>query len=243
MPIFGVGSDGDLLYCAMQFIEGEGLDRLIDRLRRERAIPARTRPRTEVDLTRAGSLEPDRAPAGPASTPPPAEGGRLTPSSGVSSLARARTVARIGLQIAEALDYAHNSGFLHRDIKPSNILLDLAGTALVADFGLAKSAEPEEALTQTGDIVGTLRYLPPERFDGHSDARGDVYALGATLYELLTLRPVFDDSDRTRLIERVLETEPIPPRQLDRRVPRDLETIVLKAMGEGAGARGMPRPA
>ena len=79
--------------------------------------------------------------------------------------------------------------------------------------------------------------MPPERFDGHSDARGDVYALGATLYELLTLRPVFDDPDRTRLIESVLESEPIPPRQLDRRVPRDLETIVLKAMAKSPSAR------
>ena len=74
--------------------------------------------------------------------------------------------------------------------------------------------------------------MPPERFDGRSDARGDVYALGATLYELLTLRPVFEEPDRTRLIERALSVEPVPPRQLDRRVPRDLETIVLKAMAK-----------
>ena len=94
-------------------------------------------------------------------------------------------VARIGRQVAEALEYAHNSGFLHRDIKPSNILLDGSGTAWIADFGLAKCAEADEDLTHTGDIVGTLRYLPPERFDGHSDARGDVYALGATLYEAI----------------------------------------------------------
>ncbi len=109
--------------------------------------------------------------------------------------------------------------------------------AWVADFGLAKGADPEEALTDTGDIVGTLRYMPPERFDGRSDARGDVYALGATLYELLTLRPAFDEADRTRLIERVLETEPIPPRRRDRRVPRDLETIVLKAMAKEPSRR------
>jgi WD40 repeat protein/serine/threonine protein kinase/tetratricopeptide (TPR) repeat protein len=237
VPIFGVGSDGGLLYYAMQFIEGEGLDRLIDRLRQDRTLLVRSRRKTEVDRMRAEPLEPVCAPAGVTSTPPPAEGGPLAPSSGASSLAHARHVARIGLQVADALEYAHNSGFLHRDIKPSNILLDQADTAWVADFGLAKSAEPEEDLTHTGDIIGTLRYMPPERFDGHSDARGDVYALGATLYELLTLRPVFDDPDRTRLIERVLETEPVPPRQLARRVPRDLETIVLKAMAKNPAAR------
>ena len=237
VPIFGVGSDGGLLYYAMQFIEGEGLDRLIDRLRQDRTLRSGSRPKTEMDRTRAEPLEPDRASAGPTATLRAAEGGSLAASSGASRLAHARHVARIGLQIADALDYAHHSGFLHRDIKPANILLDQAGTAWVADFGLAKSAEAEEDLTHTGDIVGTLRYMPPERFDGHSDARGDVYALGATLYELLTLRPVFDDPDRTRLIERVLETEPVPPRQLDRHVPRDLETIVLKAMAKSPAAR------
>ncbi len=237
MPIFGVGSDDGLLYYAMQFIEGEGLDRLIDRLRRDRTLLARSGLRSGLDRTRAEPMEPDRAPDSPATPPTPAESGPLAPSSGAASLVHARHVARIGLQVADALDYAHQSGFLHRDIKPSNILLDQAGTAWVADFGLAKSAELEEDLTHTGDIIGTLRYMPPERFDGHSDARGDVYALGATLYELLTLRPVFDDPDRTRLIERVLESEPIPPRQLDRRVPRDLETIVLKAMAKSPSAR------
>ena len=161
----------------------------------------------------------------------------MAPSSGSSSLAHARTVARIGRQVAEALDYAHHCGFLHRDIKPSNILLDPAGIAWVADFGLAKSAEPEETLTHTGDIVGTLRYLPPERFQGRSDARGDVYSLGATLYELLTLRPVFEETERSRLIERVLLTEPIPPRQIDRHLPRDLETIILKAIEKDPSRR------
>ncbi len=218
VPIFGVGEHGGLLYYAMQFIEGDGLDRFIERL--QAGTAALTGDKSE-------------AAAGPTRD----ETARLTPSSGVARLAHARQVARIGLQVAEALDYAHNSGFLHRDIKPSNILIDASGTAWVADFGLAKGAEPEETLTQTGDIVGTLRYMPPERFAGRSDARGDVYALGATLYELLTLRPIFDDHDRTRLIERVLETDPVPPRQLDRRVPRDIETVILKAMAKDPAAR------
>ena len=97
-------------------------------------------------------------------------------------------MARVGIQVAEALEYAHAYGVLHRDIKPSNLLLDDRGTVWVTDFGLAKAAADEQMLTQSGDIVGTLRYMAPERFEGKSDGRGDVYSLGLTLYELLTLR-------------------------------------------------------
>src|SRR5262249_15400758 len=102
-----------------------------------------------------------------------------------------QSAARIGIQVAEALAYANSQGILHRDIKPSNLLLDTRGTVWVTDFGLAKAAGGED-LTHTGDIVGTLRYLAPERFRGKVDVRGDVYALGLTLYELLALRPAFD---------------------------------------------------
>jgi WD40 repeat protein/serine/threonine protein kinase len=147
-----------------------------------------------------------------------------------------RSIARIGIQVAEALAYAHGQGILHRDIKPSNLLMDAQGRVWVTDFGLAK-AEGSEGPTHTGDIVGTLRYMAPERFDGWSDPRSDVYALGATLYEMLTLRPVYEESNRARLIERVLREDPMPPRKLDRRIPRDLETMVLKAMAKESGAR------
>ena len=123
------------------------------------------------------------------------------------------------MQVAEALEYAHRQGILHRDIKPSNLLLDAQGEVWVTDFGLAKDQDSDE-LTRTGDIVGTLRYMAPERFDGWSDPRSDVYALGATLYELLTLRPAFDESDRVKLIDRVLHEVAMPRRQLDRRIPR-----------------------
>ena len=209
MPIFGVGECGGLLYYAMQFIEGEGLDRLIDRLRlgdesrrpriiRRASPPGAAEPRTTKAADRDG-------PSARGDRPDHAIFGRRV-------LAHARRVARIGLQVAEALEYAHTCGFLHRDIKPSNILLDPSGTAWVADFGLAKGAEPDEALTQTGDIVGTLRYMAPERFEGRSDARGDVYASGATLYEMLTLRPGVrrprpDPADRAGM----LESSPVRP--------------------------------
>ena len=111
-----------------------------------------------------------------------------TQLSSVESSRRAlyRSLAHIGRQVAGALAHAHARGIVHRDIKPSNVLLDTEGVAWVTDFGLAKG--DEEGLTQSGDILGTLRYMAPERFRGVGDARADVYAMGMTLYELLTLR-------------------------------------------------------
>ncbi|HKB35372.1 MAG TPA: serine/threonine-protein kinase, partial [Gemmataceae bacterium] len=147
-----------------------------------------------------------------------------------------RSVAGVGVQVAEALAYAHKQGILHRDIKPSNLLLDLQGTAWVTDFGLAK-AEGTDELTHAGDIVGTIRFMAPERFEGRSLPQSDVYGLGLTLYELLTLQPAFEDSDRIRLIERVRREDPPRPRQLDPRLPRDLETIVLRAIARDPGQR------
>ncbi len=147
------------------------------------------------------------------------------------STAYFRTIARIGAQVADALAYAHGQGICHRDIKPSNLLLDACGTVWVADFGLAKAENSEgDGLTHTGDIVGTLRYMAPERFNGWADAGSDNYALGVTLYEMLTLRPAFVESDRLKLIDRISNGAVRTPRSIDARIPNDLETIVLKAM-------------
>ncbi len=167
--------------------------------------------------------------AGPSDPEPtPTDRSELT---GPSEAPYYRSVARIGVQVAEALAYAHSQGVLHRDVKPSNLMLDADGHVWVTDFGLAK-VEGSEGPTQTGDIVGTLRYMPPERFDGWSDPRSDVYSLGVTLYELLTLRPAFEGPNRARLLEHVLHDPPAPPRAHDPNIPRDLETIVLKAMAK-----------
>ena len=138
-------------------------------------------------------------------------------------------VARIGHQVADALAYAHGQGIVHRDIKPSNLLLDTKGTVWVADFGLAK-AEDQQDLTHTGDILGTLRYMPPEAFGGKADSRGDIYSLGLTLYEMLAFRPAFDERDRGQLVKQVTTEEPPRLKKLNPEVPRDLETIVQKAI-------------
>jgi serine/threonine protein kinase/tetratricopeptide (TPR) repeat protein len=148
-----------------------------------------------------------------------------------------QSVARIGVQVADALDYAHGQGIFHRDIKPSNLLLDNQGTVWVTDFGLAKATAEGDNLTHTGDILGTLRYMAPERFKGQSDARCDIYSLGLTLYELLVQRPAFDETDRNKLIHQVTHEEPIRPKKLNPAIPRDLETIVLKSIEREPGRR------
>ena len=139
-----------------------------------------------------------------------------------------KSVAEIGQQIARALGYAHGRGVIHRDIKPSNLMLDATGTVWVTDFGLAKTSD--ESMTHTGDILGTLRYMSPERFQGECDARADIYSLGLTLYELLVLQPAFFAKDRLQLIELVTKSVPPNPRSLDPKIPRDLETIILKSI-------------
>ena len=117
-------------------------------------------------------------------------------------------------------------------------MLDASGVIWVADFGLAKAENDEgEGLTHTGDIVGTLRYMAPERFNGWADARSDIYALGTTLYEMLTLRPAFNEPDRLKLIERISNGGIPGPRSLDAQIPNDLETIVLKAMARETSER------
>jgi tetratricopeptide (TPR) repeat protein len=147
-----------------------------------------------------------------------------------------RSAARIGMQAAQALEYSHKQGILHRDIKPSNLLLDVTGNVWVADFGLAKSLDSDH-LTHTGDILGTLRYMAPERFQGVCDARSDVYSLGLTLYELVALRPAYEDSDRHRLIARVQAEEPTALKSLVPEVPRDLATIIQKAIAHEPASR------
>ncbi len=146
-----------------------------------------------------------------------------------------RSLAEIGRQVAGGLAYAHSRGIVHRDIKPSNLLLDTAGVVWITDFGLAKG--DDDGLTQSGDFLGTIRYMAPERFRGGGDGRADVYALGLTLYELLTLRSGFASSDRLALIDQIKNAEPSRPRTIDARIPRDLETIVLKAIEKDPKAR------
>jgi hypothetical protein len=250
----------------MQFIQGQGLDAVLDELKKLRhARTAKSIHATPAQHTDSGAMAADiahslvtgrfvigaGAPAPPAGatvtenfntdtlSPAPtfsAETSSLVSgnTSAVSTLSEtdrrfAQTVARIGIQVAEALAHAHGQGILHRDIKPSNLLLDREGNVWVTDFGLAKATGADD-LTHTGDIIGTVRYMAPERFQGTGDARADLYALGLTLYELLALRPAFDETDRASLIRQVTQENPPRLRRLNRQVPLDLETIIHKVI-------------
>ncbi len=142
-------------------------------------------------------------------------------------------------QAAEAIEHAHAQGIIHRDVKPSNLLVDRQGKLWVTDFGVARFAD-EVGVTMTGDLLGTLRYMSPEQALGRPAAigpRSDVYGLGATLYELLARRPVFTGSDRGELLRQVALAQPRPLRKLDRRIPRDLETIAHKALEKAPADR------
>jgi tetratricopeptide (TPR) repeat protein len=193
VPVFEVGEHGGFPCYVMQFIDGVGLDEIV-------------------------------------------EGWRWMAAAGTPPAGRWRDTARAGLQAAEALAYAHAQGTVHRDIKPSNLLLDVRGTVWVTDFGLARTAGQDD-LTDPGETPGTLRYMAPERFRGECDGRGDVYSLGLTLYEMLALRSAFGESDHERLVRQVTQEEPAAPRHFDPAVPRDLETVVLKAMARDPARR------
>lgn len=221
VPVFGFGEAHGQHYYVMPLINGIGLDQTIRRpLQHEER---QTLPQ-EMNSTQpiAGTVElagdtnvavRDEDMDSPLAPPSPEF---------------YRQVASIGESVADALAYAHREGILHRDIKPANLLLDATGHVWVTDFGLAQSRDLA-GLTQTGDTVGTLRYMSPEAFAGHADERSDVRALGLTLYELLAGQPAFVASDQAQLIQRVTQTCPPPLATVLPDVPTDLETIVHKA--------------
>jgi WD40 repeat protein len=147
--------------------------------------------------------------------------------------------AELLAQVAEAIDYAHRHGVIHRDLKPSNLLLDAAGRPHVLDFGLAKREAGEGTLTREGEVLGTPAYMSPEQARGEAhrvDGRSDVYSLGALLYQLLTGELPFRGHAR-RVLHQVLHEEPRPPRSLNDLLPRDLETVCLKALAKEPGRR------
>jgi WD40 repeat protein/serine/threonine protein kinase/tetratricopeptide (TPR) repeat protein len=181
-----------------------------------------------------GKLE--TCPTAETATPPVAA---LSTEPGTKNPAFFRTVANLGVQAAEALEHAYQLGVVHRDIKPANLLVDTRGNLWITDFGLAH-CQSQAGLTMTGDLVGTLRYMSPEQALAKRvlvDHRTDVYSLGATLYELLTLEPVFDGRDRQELLRQIAFEEPRPLRRLNKSVPAELETIVLKAMEKNPAER------
>lgn len=205
VPVYGVGQQEDFHYYAMQWIDGIGLDQVIAELADD-SEAIQTNPQSTHSAIRR----------------------RLSDSGKLSHASYFRNVAGIAADIAAALVYAHQHNVLHRDVKPSNVLLDHAGDAWITDFGLAKLAE-DRGLTQTGELIGTLRYMAPEQLEGQVDARSDIYSLGLTLYELLTLQAAFNEPQQAKLLSQRTRATVASPRSLNPQIPRDLETIVLTA--------------
>jgi serine/threonine protein kinase/Flp pilus assembly protein TadD len=265
VQVHSVGCERGVHYYAMQYVEGKTLAEVIAEMRQHAtggspdrtstalsdeqpaATPAEGMPpagqdQPTVQVVSGGDLQKrpkePQPEASTAETPPVAhaETSTQTPAGTREFF---RQAADWGVQAAEALEYAHQLGIVHRDIKPSNLLVDGQGHLWITDFGLAQ-VETDANLTMTGDVLGTLRYMSPEQAAGRNrilDYRTDIYSLGATLYELLTLQPAFAGDDRQSLQRRIGEEEPTAPRRIQRSIPRDLETIVLKAMAKEAGAR------
>jgi serine/threonine protein kinase len=262
VPVYGIGQSDDLHFYAMQYIDGVGLDAVLGELRgaadlhehvleTELAAHAATEganlaaARRTANSLRDGSFSRTKKPGSSAvssaadQASADAAASHKTPAVAAPEGLGSRywkSVARMGADLADALDYAHHHGILHRDIKPSNLLIDCEGNAWITDFGLAKHQQ-RGALTETGDIVGTLRYMAPEQFNGQSDNRTDIYGLGLTLYEMITLRPAFPEFSHGRLIQQKASGDAPAPRSLNRSIPRDLETITLKACAADAALR------
>jgi serine/threonine protein kinase len=262
VPVYAVGCERGIHFYAMQLIEGQSLDIVIRQLRAQAGLggletgasrqqssssSTATPADEQVDATEAWSAA---ASSGSPGVPPaqcePAGTATQSQLSVHFSTQRAgresafyRTAVRCMAQAAEALEYAHQQGIIHRDIKPANLLIDVRGSVWLTDFGLAHfHANP--GLTQTGDVLGTVRYMSPEQASGQRvvlDHRTDVYSLGATFYELVTLHPLFSSSTRESLLLDVLNRDPQPPRAVDRKIPAELETILLKSLGKNPADR------
>ncbi len=210
VQVYSVGCERGIHFYAMQLVDGPSLTDVIADLRQS-PLPDTDQQQDSADTIVAGQAE------------------LLTRDDDDGHY---RAVARIGREAAESLQYAHENGVLHRDIKPSNLLLDAAGHVWIADFGLARVDDATQ-LTRTGDILGTLRYMSPEQATGEHgkiDARSDVYGLGATLYELATLRPAFDSEDRRDISRQITAGHLVAPHTVDDRIPKPLSYIISKAM-------------
>jgi WD40 repeat protein/serine/threonine protein kinase len=266
-----VGCERAVHFYAMDYIEGQTLAELITHLRRLEASGGKIPQDAEkavsdlADTLTSGRFASPNACSAPnvptaadmhEQTPGGTAETKRTPHAAISterstkSAAYFRSIAEIGVQVAEALDHAHEHGVVHRDVKPANVILDNGGKPWVTDFGLARIDSPSPAagegrgegltLTVTGDLLGTVRYMSPEQALAKRivvDHRTDVYSLGATLYELLTLQPVFSGQDRQELLRQIAFEEPKSPRKLNKAIPEELEIIVTKAMAKNPAER------
>lgn len=242
VPIYATGEQDGSHYYAMELIEGPGLDEVISQMRNMQKPGVHAKGPEVVSASAATASGTPTAVDWISRTmgfpSPDATAGTTSETHGLSSSSLASgtgyfdTVARMVAEVADALDYAHAQGVIHRDIKPSNLLLSPVGRLSLNDFGLARILE-QPGMTVSGEFVGSPMYMSPEQIAvGRAplDHRTDIYSLGATVYEMLTLHPPFPGVRRDQVIAQIIGKEPKPPRSINRRIPQDLETICLKMM-------------
>ena len=230
VPIYTTGEDKGIHYYAMELIDGPSLDAVIEDLRKQKMEAAEAR-ESDADVPswlRKTALYDATGPA-PART----DASSVSTSSTVAQGSRYFDhVATMIAEVADALEHAHEHGVIHRDIKPSNLLLAPDGRLSVNDFGLARMLE-QPGMTMSGEFVGSPLYMSPEQITAGRvtiDHRTDIYSLGATLYELLSLRPPFPGQSRDQVLSQILHKEPVSTRKINRKVPTDLDTICMKAI-------------
>ena len=229
VPVYSVGCERGVHFYSMQFIDGQPLDRAIEDLR------VWSGEADDDDI--ANGLATTQALEIPAAETPTAQG--FSTARSVKTRNHIRMSAELAIEAAEALHHAHEFGIVHRDVKPSNLLVDRQGKLWVTDFGLARFQEGNN-ITMTGDVLGTARYMSPEQAAGRGhlvDQRSDIFSLGVTLYELLTLQHPFGATDRQSLLRQIEHDEPQPLRRVNSLIPVDLETIVLKATSKSRDDR------
>ncbi len=217
VEIYAVGEDAGTHYFAMERIDGTPLNVVIERMRQEGFDALTTRPTSTPSPHRAA------APSGTKTS---------ATSTAAQNKAYIETVVKLVASIADALDYAHGQGIIHRDVKPSNILVRADGSPTLMDFGIARE-QGLPSVTLTGEFAGTPYYVSPEQAMSTRmklDHRTDVFSLGVTLYELLTLERPFPGDDPREVLGRIITKEPLDPQKLNPRLAPDLATIVLKAL-------------
>jgi serine/threonine protein kinase len=221
-------------YFTMDYVEGEPLSTILARSR----AGSVTGPTTSAKTSGAPALAAGTGASGSAGQCHPPLTPHHSPDHG-QQLAPTQALA-ILKQAAAGVQHAHEHGIIHRDLKPANILVDSSGHAYVTDFGLARDMAQNSKLTRSGEVMGTPAYMSPEQVRGQKELIGeatDVHALGVILYEMLTGQLPYGSDAPADVIVRLMSDEPTPPRKIDRRIPRDLETICLKAMAKAPDRR------
>jgi len=215
VPIYSFGRHEDYAYYVMQYVDSVSLARILDRLRESEVVSFAD------EIREATRVEPGDAPRPPEMT---------STFMGNRGLHRDswKAMARIGVQVAQALRHAHRLGVLHNDVKPGNLLVDREGRVWVTDFGLAEDIDAERQ-TDDSRVTGTLRYMAPERFQGIRAETSDIYSLGVTLYELVTREVAFQTTERTQMLEKIEAGSLRPARDVSPDVPADLDAILRTA--------------